>query len=202
MQAKKQTIEAWCDALSSKAPVPGGGGVAAMLGALAACLASMVGHLTEGKKGYESFDEQCAQLNGQALQLANRLLGLIDADAAAFKALMDTWKKGSGDEDYIAACGPSVQTVSEVSSVLDLLESLEKYGNRNVQSDVGIGAACALAALSSARINILVNVQFMSSEEKRASLAPLLEDDIPEESQRARAIISRVEKELAGDERS
>lgn len=196
-QAKCLTLDEWSSMLASSAPAPGGGGAVALLGVLAACLASMVGHLTLGKKGYEHFDVQCAGLNEQALLLKDELLALIDEDAALFNSLMQAWKRGATDEDYLAACGASIRTVSAVLRVLDILEQLEVHGNKNVLSDVGIGARCAESALLGSRINILVNARLIQSAGVRKTLDVVLDSDIPHGALRARHIAWRVEKELA-----
>ncbi|HRV33400.1 MAG TPA: cyclodeaminase/cyclohydrolase family protein, partial [Anaerovoracaceae bacterium] len=97
-KAQSMTISEWTDALSSAAPIPGGGGVGALLGVLSACLASMVGNLTVEKKGYEAFSLECEKLIQKANELRNRLLQLIDEDAIAFEALMKAWKTGANDQ--------------------------------------------------------------------------------------------------------
>lgn len=196
IDAQNRTIRDWTDSLASSAPVPGGGGAGALLGALSACLASMVGNLTAGKKGYEAFAPECERLNQRAKKHQDRMLALIDDDARAFETLMKAWKNNAADQDYADASAPSAAVVFEVISVLDILGILKEKGNRNVLSDVGIGACCAAAALEACRLNILVNLRYIESAEHRKDMETLLDTLIPEGIKRASDIRKQVEKEL------
>ena len=196
VNAQDRTIKEWTDLLASSEPVPGGGGVGALLGALSACLASMVGHLTAGKKGYETFSPECEKLNEKAIAFQNRMLELIDEDARVFENLMKAWRSKVTDQDYVEASGPAVKTVFEVIEVLDILSILKEKGNQNVLSDVGIGACCAAAALETCRINILVNLQYIRTPGHRKEFETLLDTLIPEGIKRSKDIIKQVEKEL------
>jgi len=196
VNAQNRTIKEWTDLLASSAPAPGGGGVGALLGALSACLASMVGQLTAHKKGHETFSRECEKLNEKAKALQERMLELIDEDALVFENLVKAWKSNATDKDYAEASAPAVKTIFEVIEVLDILSILKEKGNQNVLSDVGIGASCVAAALEASRINILVNLQYIVSPEYRKEFETLLETLIPEGIKRARDIIKQVEKEL------
>ena len=191
-----RTLGDWTDMLASSSPVPGGGGVGALLGVLSACLASMVGNLTVGKKSYEAFAPECEKLNERAKKHQVHMLALIDDDARAFEMLMKSWKTQATDRDYAEASAPSAAVVFEVVSVLDILGILKEKGNRNVLSDVGIGACCAGAALEACRLNILVNLRYIESAEHRKDLETLLDTLIPEGIKRASDIRKQVEKEL------
>lgn len=194
MQAKHQTLQTWTQALASAEPVPGGGGAAALLGALAAALASMVGRLTEGKKGYERFGEECTALNAELGKALPELLGLIDEDARVFLDLMNAWKTGATDEDYKAACEASVKTISAVERIVAILKRLLEEGNRNVISDVGIAAHCAAAALESCRLNILVNIRYIKKSANRQPYEHLVHQRVPKILKQASGIARRVEE--------
>jgi formiminotetrahydrofolate cyclodeaminase len=156
----------------------------------------MVGNLTAEKRGYEDFWEDCRNLNGKAAALQSRMLELIDEDAQAFRELMKAWKTTAADQDYAKACAPAQKTVFAVIEVLDILRILREKGNRNVLSDVGIGACCARAALEASRINILVNLRCIRSPEFRKELEAALETLIPEGIRQSEMISKQVEKEL------
>lgn len=196
MKAQDLTIKEWTDALASSAPAPGGGGAAALLACLSACLSSMVGQLTVDKKACEAFSQDCALLNEKSGQLKDHLLLLIDEDASAFQDLMKAWKSGASDQDYARACDPARKIVFDVIEVLDLLTVLHEKGNRNVLSDVGVGAVCAAAALEACRINLLVNLRSMRSLDSRKEFEILLETLIPDGIRQAGRISKQVEQEL------
>ena len=75
------------EALYSKAAVPGGGGAAALVGAVGTALAGMVGNLTTGKKKYAEFEEDIQRILKEAQALQDRLLAMIDEDAENFLPL-------------------------------------------------------------------------------------------------------------------
>ena len=75
------------EVLASKEPVPGGGGAAALAGALAAALANMVGSLTVGKKRYAAVEEDIKDLMRKMTKIQDDFLALIERDAEAFKPL-------------------------------------------------------------------------------------------------------------------
>ena len=87
MAFRDQTIDAFMQELSSKAPIPGGGGASALVGALAVSLTHMVGALTVGKPKYAAVELEMNDLLKQTEALANRFLALMDEDAAAFDPL-------------------------------------------------------------------------------------------------------------------
>ena len=75
------------EVLASKAPVPGGGGASALVGAVGTALGNMVGSLTVGKKKYADVEEEMYQLKAKADQLQADLLRLIERDAEVFEPL-------------------------------------------------------------------------------------------------------------------
>ena len=194
--AKEMTLLQWSDALASARPTPGGGGVGALLGTLATCLASMVANLTYDKKGYENFSAECNNLILKASEIQKKLLNLIDEDAIAFDNLMAAYKYGAKDEDYVKAAKPSVHMVYEIISTIDILEILGSNGNKNLISDVGVGATCAKAALETCKLNILVNFKYIKAEENKRSFFPLLEELIPESIKTADIIYKSVVSSL------
>lgn len=75
------------EVLGSKAPVPGGGGASALVGAVGTALGNMVGALTVGKKKYADVEEEMKELMAKATTLQDELLHLIERDAEVFEPL-------------------------------------------------------------------------------------------------------------------
>jgi len=92
MAFRDQTIDAFIHELSSKAPVPGGGGASALVGALSASLTHMVGALTVGKPKYAAVEVEMNELLKETEALANRFLALMDEDAEAFEPLAQAYR--------------------------------------------------------------------------------------------------------------
>ena len=92
MAFRDQTIDAFLQQLSSKAPIPGGGGASALVAALSASLTHMVGALTVGKPKYAAVEPEMNDLLKQTEALAERFLALMDEDAEAFEPLAQAYR--------------------------------------------------------------------------------------------------------------
>jgi formiminotetrahydrofolate cyclodeaminase len=157
------------DELASDAPTPGGGGAAAIMGAMAASLVSMVCRLTIGKKGYEQFGEEMQGVLAEAEHLRLQLQPMVKRDAEVFDQVMTAYRmpKGTEAENQIrsAAIQGALRTATEVplgcaracSDLIRLSRIAAEHGNRNVVSDAGVAVMAAYAGLKSAALNVYVN---------------------------------------------
>ena len=94
------SCRAFSEQLFSKAPVPGGGGAAALIGSLAAALGAMAANLTIGKKKFLPFEEDHRRIIAEADRLRIRLLTLMDEDAAAFEPLSRVYSLDRSSPGY------------------------------------------------------------------------------------------------------
>lgn len=160
-----RTCTEFTAALASKASVPGGGGAAAVTGALAAALCAMVGNYTLGKKKYAAYEDDIKDALVRADMLRGRLLELVDEDAAAFAPLSrayalakDDPERGSAIEDGSrVACKAPMEILELSCQVVELCEELLEKGSKLLLSDAGCAAVLARAAMESAALNIYVN---------------------------------------------
>lgn len=158
------------DALAAGTPTPGGGGAAAMMGAMGAALVSMVANLTLGKKGYEVHEAEMRHLLAASEDLRRRLTDMVAEDAAAFDSLMAAYKlpKASDEEksrrSAAIQAGLKAATLAPLGCARAAAEGVRlaaqsvAHGNVNVISDVGVGVLASAAALRSAMLNVQVNV--------------------------------------------
>ncbi|MDD2230160.1 MAG: glutamate formimidoyltransferase [Candidatus Cloacimonetes bacterium] len=163
-------LDAFCDLLSTDAPAPGGGSVAALCTAMSGALSSMVANLTIGKKGYESVQEEAFAIAPIGQDIKLRALQCIDRDTDAFYALMDAMRLPKKTEEEIALRNTTLEHSTQeaiLSPLATLKLSLEalhlsariaKIGNTNALSDAGVAALTALCAAKSANYNILINL--------------------------------------------
>ena len=167
---KDQSVAVFLDALASKAPTPGGGGAAAIMGAMGAALVSMVCTLTLGKEKYAAVDDEMRALLAEAERLRTTLTDEIAADAAAFDRVMAAYGLPKGDDAEKAARTAAIQgalrTATEVplacaricAAVIALSGRAAEIGNLNVISDAGVAVMAAYAGLKSAALNVYINV--------------------------------------------
>lgn len=187
-----QPDSAFIEELASKAPVPGGGGASALVGAVAAALASMVGNLTVGKASYAAVeDDVCASLE-RLDALRGRLLALVEADGEVFAPLAAAYRMPKVTDEERAAKEAALQQalVGATEAPLSIMEAcaeviveagfMARNGSAMALSDAGVAAVCAKAALQGASLNVLINVASIADEERagayRARMDELLED--------------------------
>lgn len=160
-------------ALSSKDPVPGGGGASALAGALGAALCSMVGGLTVGKRQYAGVEDDVKSMMDRAEGLRARLLELVDGDAAAFEPLSRAYaipKDGPGRGEVMEQClrdaaAVPMEVLRLACEGIDLHREMERKGNAMLMADVGIGAIMCWAALYGAWLTVKVNTKSMTDRE-------------------------------------
>lgn len=156
--------------LASGTPTPGGGSVAALIGAQAAALVTMVCDLTIGKKAYAAFEADARELRAQAETLRAEMQEFIRADSEAFDQIMAAFKLPKASDEEQAARKAAIQQATRVATevplamasaaraVLPLCMPLVQRGNRNAVSDVGAAALAVRAAVPTALLNVAINL--------------------------------------------
>lgn len=163
------TVRGFVDETASPAPVPGGGGVSALAGALAISLGDMVGELTVGKKKYAGVEGLLRSLMARSIEIKERLLQLINEDAENFAPLAEAYavpKDAPGRDELLEQClktaakGPQ-EIFDLCCEVIDILEIFGENGSPLMISDAATGASLARGALMGAAVNVKVNTRLM-----------------------------------------
>lgn len=170
MNTAEQTCQGFLDALASKAPVPGGGGASALVGALGAALCTMVGNYTVGKKKYADVEEDVKALMARAEDIRARLLALVDADAEAFEPLSKAYAIPKDDPNREAVMEKCLQDAAATPmeilrlscEAIDLHREMLDKGSVIMLSDVGTGVIFCQSALYGAALNVRVNTKSMA----------------------------------------
>ncbi len=174
---KNNTIAKFLDELASEQPTPGGGGAAAIMGAVGAALVSMVANLTIGKKNYEAFDAELKATNAEAEKVRAELTAAIDEDVVAFNAVMGAYGLPRGTDEEKAARAAAIQAalkqatdaplraVKACHEVIKLSAVVAEKGNINVISDAGVAVLAANAGLRSAALNVYINAKSIKDRE-------------------------------------
>lgn len=164
-----KTITEFMDELASNAPVPGGGGAAALTGAVGVSLGDMVGELTTGKKKYADVEEDIQRLMAEAKEIKDEFLKLVDADAEAFAPLAAAYgiPKDDPDRDTIMeealkkGAAVPMDIMRTCGRALDIIREFAEKGSRLAISDAGCAATCCKAALKAASLNVFINTKSM-----------------------------------------
>ncbi len=174
MSFRETTLNGFVSQLSTKAPVPGGGGASALVGAVGAALGCMVGSLTVGKKRYAAVEPEIRALMDRSLALQDELLALIDGDAEAFAPLAAAYALPSATEEEKAhkaevmavvlrdACDVPMKIMDACCRALELTKVFAEKGSVIAVSDAGVSAALCTAALKGASLNVYINTKAMA----------------------------------------
>jgi len=175
---RELSLNEFTNQLSSAAPVPGGGGASALMGAVSASLCSMVGNLTSGKKKYAEYQQDIERIIADAVRLNEDMLALIEKDAEAFEPLAKAYsipKEETGRDEilekalYEAALAP-LEIVKKSAEVSALISELTVKGSRLAISDVGVAASACVACAKGASMNVYINTKLMKNREVAADL--------------------------------
>ncbi|NLL62940.1 MAG: cyclodeaminase/cyclohydrolase family protein [Ruminococcaceae bacterium] len=161
----------------SKAPVPGGGGVAALVGSIGAALAGMVCNLTTGKKKYAEYEDDIQRIIKEAEDLTANLLSQVDKDAENFLPLSQCYGMPSNTEEEKAikeekmqaclkvAVSAPIEIVKISHKAIKLHEELAVKGSKLAVSDVGCGVLCLKSAMQCGWLNVIINLKFINDDE-------------------------------------
>jgi len=187
---KERPVEAFLDELASKASTPGGGSAAAIMGAMAAALVSMVANLTVGKLKYEAVDAEMQTMLSNSERLRLEMTDMIKADVDVFDHVMAAYALPKKSDAEKTLRSQTIQSALKAASdvplacaklcaeVIGLCKPMAEKGNANVISDAGVAVLTANAALRSAALNVYINIGAIKDEEfvndRRQQLEALL----------------------------
>lgn len=204
----KGTCEEFVEVLASKAPVPGGGGASALVGAIGMALGNMVGSLTVGKKKYADVEADILALKEKATALQADFLRLVEADAEAFEPLAKAYGMPRETEEEKAekarvmaivlkdACAVPMEIMEKCCEAIDVIEEFAAKGSALAISDAGVGVVFCKAALLGASLNVFINTKSMADKEYAASLNEKADKMIADYSKKADEIFAAVDARL------
>jgi len=204
----KQNIKMFLDELASNSPAPGGGSVAALAGALGAALTSMVCNLTKTKQGYESVQDEIAEVLEKSEGLRKDLTDLIDKDTEAFNEVMKALKMPKETEDqkeqrrnamqtaFKQASEVPLQTARKCVQILDVAYIVAVKGNKNSISDAAVSALMAQTGVQAAMLNVRINISSIKDLEYVNQVTSELDELLQNTMQKSTEILNIVEKNL------
>lgn len=178
----EKSCKKFIEAAASKEPVPGGGSVAALVGALGTSLGHMVGALTVGKKKYADVEDEMMELMKEGRQLQRELLDLVQADIDMFEPLSQLYSLKSETDEEIAekerlmeealenASAVPLQIMEKCGRAIELSVAFAKRGSRIAVSDAGSSAILCKAALQAASLNVYINTRMMQNRARAEEL--------------------------------
>ena len=164
--------------LASDAPAPGGGGAAALVGAIGTALGNMVGSLTVGKKKYADVQDEIIALKAKCDELQKQLLDQVEADEINFLPLAKAYGIPKDDpnrdavmeEATLIACSTPIKIMELCCQAIDCIKVFAEKGSRLAVSDAGCGAVVCKAALQAASLNVFINTKTLKNRDKAEDL--------------------------------
>lgn len=190
--------------LASKAPVPGGGGAAALIGAMGAALGNMVVNLTSGKKKYAAYEEDLQRILIELTELQTSLLQFIDEDAVAFFPLSQAYGiKANTEEEKHQKQAVLQHALKEASIVpmkivracyrgLEIQEELSVKGSSLAISDVACGVQALRTGLLAGRVNVMINLGMIQD----TNFVAEIKTELDELTQKGIVLADRIYKEI------
>ncbi len=178
----KLDLRAFCNETLSDSPAPGGGSVAALMGALGVSLAGMVANLSAGKRGWEDKLTYFSDWAVKAQQLKDELLFLVDEDTAAFNKVMAAFGLPKDSVEEKAARSAAIKAANKYAAEIPLrvmetaakayplLAEMAEKGNLASISDVGVGTLAVRACIEGAAMNVRINLSSLKDDALSSSL--------------------------------
>jgi glutamate formiminotransferase/formiminotetrahydrofolate cyclodeaminase len=204
----KLDLREFCNETLSDSPAPGGGSVAALMGALGVSLGGMVANLSAGKRGWEDKLSYFSDRAVKAQQLKDELLFLVDEDTAAFNKVMAAFGLPKESVEEKAGRSEAIQSANKYAAEVplrvmetafrayDLLADMAKEGNPASISDVGVGLLAVRACIEGARMNVRINLAGLKDEKFKAAFQEKLSRIHTDSESRFKEALQAVEGKL------
>ncbi len=204
----KMNLREFCNETLSDSPAPGGGSVAALMGALGASLGGMVASLSAGKRGWDDKLEYFSDRAVKAQQLKDELLSLVDEDTAAFNKVIDAFALPKESAEEKAARSAAIDQATKHAAEIpfkametafksyQLLSEMADKGNPASISDVGVGALATRACIEGAVMNVRINLAGLKDEKFKSAFVEKVRKISADSEARFKEINHVVEKKL------
>lgn len=194
--------------LSTKEPVPGGGGAMALVAAVGTALGNMVGALTTGKKKYADVEEDIINLIERATRLQAEFLEFMEKDAEAFRPLSKayglpaatetekTYKDKVMEECLKTAGNVPMELMEKCCRAIDITEEFAIKGSKLAISDAGCSVVLLKSALEGAALNVFINTKYMKDRAYADEMNNRAEGLLKEYGKKADTVYERVKGDL------
>jgi glutamate formiminotransferase / formiminotetrahydrofolate cyclodeaminase len=204
----KMTLRQFCNETLSDSPAPGGGSVAALVGALGVSLGGMVANLSASKQGWDARIPEFSAVARDAQRLKDELLYLVDEDTAAFNKVMDAFRLPKDSDEEKAARSAAIQTANTYAAQVPLkvmetafaaygvVAAMAENGNPASITDAGVGALCIHTCIQGAGLNVRINLGSLKDEAIKLELAGKVARLVNDSAMKQREIMAVVEAKM------
>lgn len=162
-------LRGFADETASESMAPGGGSIAAYVGALGASLGTMVANLSSHKRGWDDRWEEFSKWAEKGQEIKNALLHMVDEDTASFNGIINAMRMPKSNEQEQSARQEAIQAATKYAievpfkvmelafGSFELIKAMASIGNPNSVTDAAVGGLCARAAIRGAYLNVRIN---------------------------------------------
>jgi glutamate formiminotransferase len=205
----KMNLHEFCNETLSDSPAPGGGSVAALMGALGASLGGMVANLSAGKRGWDDKLQYFSDWAVKAQRLKDEMLFLVDEDTNAFNKVMDAFGLPKGSDEEKKTRAAAIESATKYAAEIplkvmetavksyELLAEMAEKGNPASISDVGVGAGATRACIDGAGLNVRINLAQLKDEKFKSELSKKVEKLRADSESRFKEINRIVESKIS-----
>ncbi len=202
------TLPAFANETASESPAPGGGSIAAYVGALGISLGTMVANLSSHKRGWDERWEEFSNYAEEGQALKDKLLAMVDEDTNAFNEIMNAFRLPKGNDAEKAARSEAIQAATKyavevplkvMQTALDsmkMIQTMAEIGNPNSVTDAGVGALCARTAVYGAYLNVKINLGGIKDKAYVTTISDKADALLKEANERETTIMKVVESKL------
>jgi glutamate formiminotransferase len=170
------SLTGFADETAAESPAPGGGSIAAYVGALGVSLGTMVANLSAHKRGWDDRWQEFSDWAEKGMEYQESLLHLVDEDTAAFNKIMAAFGLPKGNDEEKAARQQAIQDATKYATEvpfkvletaynsMEVMQAMAEIGNPNSVTDAGVGALCARTAVRGALLNVKINAAGLKDE--------------------------------------
>ena len=200
------TVKGFLAETAGEAPVPGGGSISALNGAIAASLCQMVANLTIGKKKYADCEAEMKEIAAKAASIAQELVLDVDRDSDAYDKVFAAFKLPKETDEEKAARSQAIQKSTKyaaevpmevarrVYSLLDMIDAVVARGNQNAVTDGCVAMMCARCAIVGALFNVRINLTSLKDRDFASKLSQEADKMEEEVNRREKNVIAHTKK--------
>lgn len=164
------TVKDFLSKVAGNDPVPGGGSIAALCGAVAVSLGAMVAGLTIGRKKYAGVEEYMLKARNELINASKFFMDAIDKDSEAYRNVFECFKMPKSNDEEIAIRDKAIQEATiyaatvpmdvarQACSIMDTINTVAEKGNRNAVTDACVAMMSARNAVLAALLNVRINL--------------------------------------------
>jgi len=204
-----KSLKGFADETASESPAPGGGSIAAYVGALGVSLGTMVANLSAHKRGWDDRWEEFSYWAEKGQKLKSKLLFLVDEDTRSFNKIIDAIRLPKASDGEKKQRSKAIETATKYAievpyqvmqtsfESFELLEEMARSGNPNSVSDAGVGALCAKTAVEGAYLNVIINCKDLGDKEFVSNITNAAKKLLDDAGSKKNEILTMVNDKIA-----